>query len=85
MTTPSGPRDSVVKVRPRRALAVVLAAVYHGQPVNEAFVFGAATGGKVFVDQATAVLTRLRELGAFNIEFLRGGISHECRSTRTLE
>jgi hypothetical protein len=57
MTSP-GPRDSVVKVRPTHevANAISKATAVWGRGNTEVM--------------ATAVLTRLRELGAFNIEFL---------------
>ena len=39
-----------------RRLAMRLAAVYHGRPVDEAYVFGEATGGAIFGAMATAAL-----------------------------
>jgi hypothetical protein len=47
------------RVVKRRALAMKLAEVYHGRPVDEDYVFGEATGGAMFGAMAEAALELL--------------------------
>lgn len=83
MTTPSGPRDSVVKVRPVEAVGDALAQSFREVVAEVSGDSWEETGvtlpsRKVWDRYAAAVLTRLRELGAFNIEFLEA-IKRESR------
>jgi hypothetical protein len=94
MTTPFTPRDSVVKVRPTEEVArAIYARIPTWGLVRQPLTTMEPSYATVRVDDtweqaedrhdecrahATAVLTRLRELGAFNIEFLEA-IKRESR------